>query len=483
MQQMATNISAQGTQLQGLVDAAHPFSDTTPGHLGIDILAELNQLTAIVEYPMVTDLPPLLSSDQLSLLSSIKREDEMVRFVTPFLWSAMGINTSPSAPASPIVLVNSETFPWLENRNAPFPDPNLRKKPDLFLAYSCAVHSKLKKFSDRTTTSDLNPLPGTIAHAVKSDGNYIYGIGAHRSLQIDRCVVGCVAAKLSTSATAFGELCKYQRLLPGVALGVLITCTDIWLYKTMDGIPHDLTKLRWDDPGSKDAVLSFFSDHPVPPLISVLRILLKELEVVLTENSFLGAGTTGRAFRVRTHDGVEMALKVVVDSVVGSVSLINLQSEYVKMVGVNNLSKHVAKIRVGSLIIIDGKGGGFLVEDVGENFEVKKIDRCIKVLESLVDLHRNNVYHGDARLSNLLDKIPGSNLLKWIDFRLSVLGTNPSSSHFLDDASTLCESIMRCGVKDPKFNVVQERLLSYSTSLSDESLTQLAESIGAALEW
>ena len=96
------------------------------------------------------------------------------------------------------------------------------------------------------------------------------------------------------------------------------------------------------------------------------------------------------------------------------------QMEYTKCVA--NICPHlVVDVEEDGFRLFENLGACLLFSEVGEHYSSlsKK-----KIIDSLVELHTNGVFHGDACLENVVC-VDGE--AKWIDFQKSLVSSSPDS--------------------------------------------------------
>jgi hypothetical protein len=156
--------------------------------------------------------------------------------------------------------------------------------------------------------------------------------------------------------------------------------------------------------------------------VYLLREVCRALQ--LNVQSFLGNGKFGRCFVVKTNDGQDKALKIVLvanlkEPYAGTV-LTGTKAEFASLSGILSMYTNVVRIQPESLteIFYEGKsiGVGYLMDDVGTQLianEIRSREALSMILRSLKVLHEGFIYHGDARITNV---ILHNGAIKWIDF-------------------------------------------------------------------
>jgi hypothetical protein len=390
-------------------------------------------------------------------------EAEVIRFLTPFLYRALGLDHVSTDPCAR-VLVDSQSHAWLDNARTPLA-PCFYTKPDMFMTY-------------RPFFTVANNTPRESSSGVE----FVAGSLTNRSLQLAQCANDLFEGKKNKNFdnAAFGELVTYHRRTLGSCRGMLFCGNKFWLYRTYDGNPQALIKCTWASPGSFDLVRGFFASQP-PPLVVVMRTLLSQLGMRAEEGAFLGAGGAGRVFRVvssAAQDGRRVppcALKVQI----GSESA-QLVDEFEKLVTAATRGATVVTVAPNSLKLVEDEqgvviGGGYLMVQVGSAFVVSSQHRCERAFKALQQLHECGVYHGDARLPNLI--LHGDDLL-WVDMRASTFHegeTVPIMSKL--DALSLVRSVL--AGREPPPNVVSAAA-AYSMTRTADDVVILANAVWSA---
>jgi len=111
-------------------------------------------------------------------------------------------------------------------------------------------------------------------------------------------------------------------------------------------------------------------------------------------------------------------------------------------------------------------GGGYLLQQVGDEFNVTTAGECLDAFAALAALHRLRVVHGDARVSNIV-RIGGE--LRWIDVQSDCTYWE-RPSEFGDsaqyDAISLAKSVLCLGwlIQPPK--TVETAAKAYGAALA-----------------
>jgi RIO-like serine/threonine protein kinase len=135
--------------------------------------------------------------------------------------------------------------------------------------------------------------------------------------------------------------------------------------------------------------------------------------------SFLGRGRSGRTFVVVDSEGSVCALKVVVSEE----SFHKTSEEFGRLVVAGErLPDRVVRVKRGSLregrfdiATVQYFYQGYLMEDVGTPVSALRLTtpQCEQICRALNALHINEIFHGDARVPNV---VLCDGRFKWIDF-------------------------------------------------------------------
>ena len=190
----------------------------------------------------------------------------------------------------------------------------------------------------------------------------------------------------------------------------LLSCVDKQVIRCIQG--------EWTVRGSFQLIYDFF--QPECDWVRALRSLLVKHKVsVVAGNAFLGAGGSGRVFRVIHVDqslstssssssrANELALKIVI-----APNISNILIEHTLMANKANVAlvNPTSKIEVAD----DNLGSGYLMP-IGKPVTCPvPRDSIPLVYASLFQLHVGGIFHGDARLPNVL-YFGRDGGFKWID--------------------------------------------------------------------
>ena len=115
---------------------------------------------------------------------------------------------------------------------------------------------------------------------------------------------------------------------------------------------------------------------------------------------------------------------------------------------------------VGDLVH-NNKGCGYAMQPVGRSV-VFPTDSMRDVLMSLVQLHRQNIVHGDPRIANLICDAESEQQLIWLD--PFAVDSSTSTSLYETDMVILVRSLMRVDVLP---RTIFQNIINYSVSPAD----------------
>ena len=192
---------------------------------------------------------------------------------------------------------------------------------------------------------------------------------------------------------------------------------------------------------------------------------------------YLGSGAHGHVFRVSGHDEAPRALKVALPT---PTEHYHIEAEYQHLLAAYRRGAPVVSPVVDSLRVSACGGGGYLMEAVGDRFEVTSQTRCAAAFGALAFLHASGVLHGDPRVPNLL-LFRGK--LLWIDLRGSTVGASsdnfPSVLAARVDAQVLAKSILAIPLSADLPGAVATALDTYEPAVA-ASVASLAAATWAA---
>lgn len=416
---------------------------------------------------------PFLTVEEYSDASKITVEKDLVAFLIPILQKVC------DEVKSELICVNSETIPWLKTDSGSYRND---LKPDFTVIHRAMVQ----------------------ALRVSSEG-VIIGRPKWNAIEALR-VVG--KAKIDKKYEGFGEICLYTEIVAqqiahgkkgysGTIRGIAIDRTSFILVETNCAGPVRAIEGNLGTLGSYELFQNFFSRND--PLTTSFMRLCHELGVKehyisagKESRSLLGKGFSGRAFVVKGVSGTTFVLKVVITDLESSKTeqefdrlLVETQSNTPHVVRVVEGSFKSGEFEIDSDTFWSGasripsskkKYYGYLMEDVGAPIRyntIRETDRT-DICKSLNALHVRNVYHGDARIPNV---VKCEKTFKWIDFH-HMIGASPAIAA-IDDVNKLMismfpsqefpkgesyQKLLKSYGKDQTFNGMKDILKFYSPS-------------------
>jgi hypothetical protein len=383
--------------------ASRPTPTQTPAAVGLATLNELRSAGKYIILGGTTGQPPVLNTEQLAALSSLTTEHQVVAYLTPFFEQAMG--------ESGIQVINSEHYPWLVTTSA---SSRFNQKPDNIFC-SAAIYSRRSAFD----SSEAELL------RIRRD---IDKFGVLSDWRLRDCIVATGEAKLKIDYTGLGEVINYARHIchnagPMRTKLILYDIFEFWLVTAINGFISEIQTCGWSVPGSRTILTDFFTSGR-SPWIELLNSACARWSLTVSHDSFLGMGTFGRVFKVssRGQGGGRpkfMALKLVLLGDQGE-RPIELLKEKECLVAAARLLP-LAVVHVQQFDIFYDLGGALLLEHVGVKVPKQHLEQAFVTLG---DLHEKNIVHGDSRISNCIF-VEG--FVRWIDFRISCVVTDPSA--------------------------------------------------------
>lgn len=437
------SIAAAATRatLRALGTPSAALSPPTASLLGNVTLDELSTTAAVHDLAAAAGAA-VLDPEEQDRLSDLTTENDVIKFITPFLMDiCTPASTAAGASSFRRVLVNSEYLQWL--RHPASKREKLELKPDLHLSW----HPFVEYRDANDTQSPAGP-------------GFLFGILPSDALTKAMCSVAFFEAKRGPlTHKDFGELCAYHQCINGPCWGMLFDATAFWLYTSVRGNPVRLLRGKWVQPGSAAAIRDHFNAVPEPALLTLLKALTSALAVDICQyaparRAHLGSGANGHVFSVGDPFRPK-ALKVILQPDDGT----SIATEFALMADAADRCADAVVCPVpGSLREFDSlgpaSGGGYMLAEVGEPIDLKTAKHCAKVFAALARLHRGRVYHGDARLPNLVAvrDADGQKQLKWVDLRhCSMLRETESAEvQCRRDLCTLAASILDCAGELPR---------------------------------
>ena len=404
----------------------------------------------------------VLSPAQVIIAQESESEDKLVAFLTPF-FQAVCDEVFPR-----VSVVNSETIAWLPTHSG---KSSHNLKPDFTVMHPAMILLKAMK-----------------------DGKYFGGSPVLEVIETLR-VVGEVKLKLDDEG--FGEICRYTEIISqqfastfgngSLTRGILFDSSKFILIESNRAAPVHATEGRLDAPGSFELIRDFFSRDD--PLTRSFALLCEGLGVTERHimpsgsgfRSFLGKGRTGKAFAVTEANCSDVYVLKVVFSADGDRSEKTLQEFRRLKTAYQSLPTHIVRVKIDSFI-----GGeftiepdkysycGYLMEEVGVTMRHEDLTPADRkhICCSLNALHLNGIYHGDARVPNVVNC---NGHFKWIDLLHVVSFFKDAAA--ICDVKTLFESMFM--PRRIEWGDVSQQLESYGEGLDINVLLEILQTISS----
>jgi hypothetical protein len=255
--------------------------------------------------------------------------------------------------------------------------------------------------------------------------------GAPRWQLRDSIIV--IESKRKITGQGFGELVNYLRLIYSnqfpISRGMLFDPIEFWLVECVEGCVTKRVVSEWTAAGSVELIRDFF---PLSEWECVQLGVCEELMVTVIDDGFLGAGDSGRVFRVESDYTMGTALKLVrsgdIDGMTAEHALI---SDHERME-----LPHLVSSLTDDIFVMDGMGSGYAMTPVGQQVTATS-ENVDAIFASLSTLHAAEMVHGDARLANV---VWAGNRFVWVDLVLS--RNNPFKVQIWQDLRTLAKSCL-----------------------------------------
>lgn len=269
--------------------------------------------------------------------------------------------------------------------------------------------------------------------------------------------------------------------------GMLLSPYEFCLYSQVRQVPFKFMGGNLTDPGSFNAIQEFFKDildewRSIDQLCSKLNVIPADPRVVPgLRTGYLGSGAFGRAIVVLPNSPLVsavsssssefscesssssasqpptlLAMKIVKDILGIGENINSCREEYLRMKMYHDMCKSKCQCDliaapVSTFEELSDELCGYVMHPVGSFActaqrlrQRNAVPNLHDVLLALYKLHTHDppMYHGDARLANLIWCPDSSNKLVWIDLRTSVFSSEASSMNFSIDMLTLVDSIV-----------------------------------------
>ena len=429
-------------QLMSILQPQPPSTSMTNNGYGRTVKNALLEKKAYTTFTGCGSERSVLSVEEVSEARKCETEKSLVIFLTPFLQSIC------DEVGEGMMCLNSERVPWLKTDSG---NTHNDLKPDLNIIHRAMVC--------------LQGEEGTTGKPV---------------WQVLESLRVVIEAKSTLDDSGFGETCKYTEIIAqqkyhmsknkfSTVRGIAIDSDKFILLESNCHSPFVAIEGKLCTPGSFELLKDFFSQDD--PLTKSFVILCKELDVREIHDkregwwqSYLGRGSSGTAFLVKGRTvGNICVLKVAISEQESD----KTKDEF------NRLSIAYRTIPSSVVEVIDGsfKSGyinvgswkfyyrGYLMNNVGTPLRSDKLEaeERTKICCSLNALHCNGIFHGDARVPNVVN-IGGN--FKWIDFHDTVRASTETAAIY--DVKTLMGSMF----------------LDYAYGIRSEDFQQLLDAYG-----
>jgi predicted Ser/Thr protein kinase len=222
--------------------------------------------------------------------------------------------------------------------------------------------------------------------------------------------------------------------------------------------------MKWTASGSRKVFCDFVQGG-LGEWVTLLSSACSSLKVkTVDHNSFLGAGASGRVFKVISENGEFVALKI-------SKNAPRLFSESTALNAAKDTGV-VAKVVKSSVRINNNSGAAMIISPVGKTVMRSKLnaDQVYKIVYNLFKLHSEGLQHGDPRLANI---VLYKGKFIWIDFMDSI--GNYDLWH--SDASILACSILNLGDENDLPPHISKLINDYCEKKNKDSCKALASEL------
>ncbi|CEP03002.1 hypothetical protein PBRA_009220 [Plasmodiophora brassicae] len=397
---------------------ARPVLTLSLAYLGTKTLDDLKSFHAFHELePKPTGIPTPVT------LEADTDEKQLNLAVTVIMESIFA--------GSPLVFVNSEEYPWLPQEYGL--ESRFDLKPDGF-----ATHVGMyRQYAPAGGTSICNA-----RESVRVNGITLR-FGRPSSLILHDCVALIAEGKRKITTADIGKIVWYAHSMPVQATfrAILFDPNELYLFTVRHREILRIDHASWATLGCMDLLKdSLTLPQYVPPWVALLDAAVKQFGYSVKPGSFLGAGATGRVFRVeRPDNGSAVALKVVKKR-----DAAFLHHECVHLMAAAE-SPFVVKVVTEATVVRaeDGTvlGSAMAIEPVGQPVRSPLSEAvCERLWLALFDLHQRNICHGDPRIPNI---VFNDNQYYWVDFLgSSIKDSSGPGSGKLADVITLSKSIL-----------------------------------------
>jgi tRNA A-37 threonylcarbamoyl transferase component Bud32 len=388
-----------GTIMKAISDVRSDLSDVRSGLS--EVQSDVAKIRAVTADPPSPQTPSLYGANLLkdaardpSIISSFNPSGEEALFENVFKFSGDSgerklidtVYKRMQEVFGDLRLVSSEDQPWLNPNTS---DSRHNQKPDLICLHKAYVLYKGAR----------NHVP--------------LGVPANLCFYEN---VSIIDFKVSPTDAAFGEFAihmiylynhikNYKKCKDPIEIrGAVAHNEGLWLARFRDGTLREIIKMNWNDAGSVRKIQMFFEQSDETGF--VLDAVCKGLGCKISDRpkkgcqAFLGAGGTGKVFRV--EDGkVTRAAKIVVGD--AKVKLLRQEKEILNGLGGMGVAVKFHgfyEVKKDDVVV----GAGLTMEPVGS--PISKLKNLAKVfpdaLRVLSKIHATGLCHGDPRTHNIL---------------------------------------------------------------------------------
>ncbi|XXQ34211.1 Protein kinase domain-containing protein [Plasmodiophora brassicae] len=396
---------------------ARPFLGFSLAYLGTKTLNELKSLHAFHEL----EPKPTGSPTPVTLVADT--DEAQVNLAATVIMDSV-------FAGSPLVFVNSEEIPWLPQERG---SESLDLRPDGF-----ATHVGMyRQYVPAGGKSICNA-----RESVRVNGVTLR-FGRPSSPILHDCVALIAEGKRKIAAADVGKIVWYANCMPAEATfrAILFDPNEFYLFTVRHREVLRIDHASWATLGCMDLLKdSLTLPQYVPTWARLLDAAVRQLGYSVKPGAFLGAGATGRVFRVeRPGNGSAVALKVVKKR---DAAFLHHESVYLMAAAespfVVKVVTEATPVRAEDGTVL---GSAMAIEPVGQPVRSRLSDVvCERLWLALFDLHQRDICHGDPRIPNIVLK---DNQYYWIDFLGSLINdqSGPGSGK-LADVITLSKSIL-----------------------------------------
>lgn len=371
----------------------------------------------------------VLSAEEESIGKAKESEKLLNVYMTPFLSEVFEIDGR--------ILVNGEEFGWIEVMPG---HSQFNCKPDFAVGPAGYF--------------DIKPAPNADERVAKARAEVTMPLrfGTPQWQLRDSVIV--LESRKKISSEGFGELLNYLRHIHcpkfPISRGMLFDPTDFWLVECVYGVVTKRVISKWTAAGSVQLIRNFF------PLSEWERVQLgvcEELKVTVIDDGFLGAGGSGRVFRVESDDRRGKALKLVLN---GNIHGMRVEHALISDSERKKLP-HLVSSSTDDIAVMDGMGAGYAMTPVGQQVTATS-DNVDAIFASLNTLHEAKLVHGDARLANVVFCL-GQHV--WVDLMLS--RNDPFEVQIWQDLGSLAKSCLKCKDLPQSLRAMSEARIVHSS--------------------